>query len=744
MQPHPPGSTGIDQDLSRKFALDWQHLQAELARLDLMIRREVRRWALAEQDPNDDYRGLYVSRLEVDALLDRPLAASWGATIDLPAEEARAFTEALHQANAQIQAIELQMQANETPSRLAHLVTAFHLDRTALDILLLCLAPAFDTRYERLYGYLQDNVTLRRPTVRLMLDLLDQAGEKQFSVATALQPAAPLVRYELVERIVESTSAPTPWLQQTWQISESLVAWLLGVYQPHTVLNGFARLYEPQAEQIYAILTSVAWTELAQFGNQPRGLNRETPLLVLWGADDYRQQAIAERCAIHWQRALLRVEMNKIVGENCTAQKAIRAALRDVRLTNAVLFLTGWDNCCAQSEQSGAELLAEFSEHPGLIVLSTLKQWQPLRDSAGRSVIQLSLPLPAYVERKALWQHFCEQYTPAAVSTPADAIKLDLDGLAGHFALSSAHIRSAVLSARDQAAQAGRAITSADLYTMARDYSNPRLSVLARKITPRYTWQDIILPSEQVSILHELVATIRYRPTVLEAWGGGDKLASSAGVTALFAGPPGTGKTMAAEVIAAELRLDLYKIDLSTVVSKYIGETEKNLERIFSEAASSNAILFFDEADAIFGKRSEVKDAHDRYANIEISYLLQRMEAYDGVTILATNLRANLDEAFTRRLQFAVDFPFPKAEDRVRIWQALFPPDVPRVANLDFAQLARRFELSGGNIRNIILSAAYLAASDGGQVTMAHLLHGARREFQKLGRLVGQEDFDLD
>jgi SpoVK/Ycf46/Vps4 family AAA+-type ATPase len=234
--------------------------------------------------------------------------------------------------------------------------------------------------------------------------------------------------------------------------------------------------------------------------------------------------------------------------------------------------------------------------------------------------------------------------------------------------------------------------------------------------------------------------TVRGRPQVLEQWGVGRQLAASNGVTMLFAGPPGTGKTMAAEVIASELGLDLYKIDLSTVISKYIGETEKNLERIFDEAQSSNAILFFDEADALFGKRSEVKDAHDRYANIETSYLLQRMEAYDGVTILATNLRANLDEAFTRRLQFALDFPFPEEEDRLRIWETLFPAEVPRAPDLDFELLARRFKLAGGNIRNIIVASAFLAAADDSPVTMEHLLHATRREMQKMGRLIKEAD----
>jgi len=240
-----------------------------------------------------------------------------------------------------------------------------------------------------------------------------------------------------------------------------------------------------------------------------------------------------------------------------------------------------------------------------------------------------------------------------------------------------------------------------------------------------------------------MVSMVQSRPLVLETWGLGRKLTSGAGVSALFSGPPGTGKTLAAQIMANQLGIDLYRIDLSTVVSKYVGETEKNLERIFNEASESNAILFFDEADSIFGKRSEVKDAHDRYANIEVGYLLQRMEDYNGVAILATNLRANLDEAFTRRLQFIINFPFPEEEYRLKIWKVLMPPDMPRAEDLDLKFMADRFKLAGGSIRNIIVSAAYLAAVNGGTVKMEHLMHGTRREFQKMGRLVQESDFAL-
>jgi SpoVK/Ycf46/Vps4 family AAA+-type ATPase len=343
----------------------------------------------------------------------------------------------------------------------------------------------------------------------------------------------------------------------------------------------------------------------------------------------------------------------------------------------------------------------------------------------------------SYGQRVALWTHLLSQ------GTPETSPNVDIAALAGQFELTAGQMRDALAWARDMAVQQGQPLTNEQLFAAARAYSSSRLTGLARQLRPGYGWSDIILPDDRIALLREIVATVRGRPVVLEQWGVGRKLARSSGVTVLFAGPPGTGKTMAAEIIAAELGLDLYKIDLSTIVSKYIGETEKNLERIFWEAERSNAILFFDEADALFGKRSEVRDSHDRYANIEISYLLQRMEAYAGVTILATNLRANLDEAFTRRLQFAVDFPFPDEQNRLRIWQTLFPPEVPRDPELDFSWLARRFKLAGGNIRNIIVSAAYLAASDGQRVSMQHLLHGTRRELQKMGRLVHEDDLAM-
>ena len=312
------------------------------------------------------------------------------------------------------------------------------------------------------------------------------------------------------------------------------------------------------------------------------------------------------------------------------------------------------------------------------------------------------------------------------------------------FKFSRSQIRSAAATASNLALlreQDEQRITVRDLYEACRTHSNQKLSSLAHKIPLKYRWDDIVLPEDRTEQLREICNHVKYRDRVYTEWGFDRKLAMGKGLCILFAGPSGTGKTMSADIIAGELGLDLYKIDLSNVVSKYIGETEKNLSRIFDEAETSNAILFFDEADALFGKRSEVKDSHDRYANIETGYLLQRMEEHEGIVILASNFRKNMDEAFTRRLHFTVEFPFPKEEDRLRIWEHVWPEAVPREPGLDLKFLARRFQITGGNIRNIALSAAFLAADDNGVVGMRHLVRATQREYQKMGKLVSESDF---
>jgi len=272
-----------------------------------------------------------------------------------------------------------------------------------------------------------------------------------------------------------------------------------------------------------------------------------------------------------------------------------------------------------------------------------------------------------------------------------------------------------------------------------RHFVGRELGGIATRIAPSAGWDDIVLPDHQYALLREVAGQVRHRATVYEEWGFGAKLSRGRGISALFTGPPGTGKTMAAEIIAADLDLDLYRIDLASVVSKYIGETEKNLRRVFDAAEEGGAILFFDEADALFGKRTEVKDSHDRHANVEINYLLQRMEEYAGLAVLATNRKSDLDPAFLRRIRFLVAFPFPSVADRQRIWQTVFPPDLPR-GELDHEALAR-LDLAGGNIKNVAVNAAFRAAAAGEPLGMEQVLLAARHEYHKVDKRPTRAEF---
>ncbi len=705
-----------------KHDLSLRHLQAELARIDVLLRREVRRWQLSGQDQNDAFRGLYISDGEANALLDRPFANSWGDTATLAPDEDQRYAEALLQAAQQARTLADMAKRQDHPLRLGHLAHVFGLDRFDLDTLLICLAPTLDLRYERLYGYLQDDVTQKRPTINLILNLLSAPGPERLTLLSRFSAEAPLFRNHLVEPIVSQTETNPPLLRQALRVDDAVVSWLLGEYRPHADLGANAKLLIPRHDEAVWMLPA----EMRALFEQDMA---KMPVLAFYGPDRTAQFAAAHYAAERRGRVLLTVELDAVIDRGLSPARAVRLTLRDARLNGAIPFLSGWDACLINGSPP-PNLLSEVLSYPEVAIISGRAPWRPADTERDRNLLWLEFPIPGYPQRQALWRHYLGNDEP-----------VDVSALAGQFLLTAGQIRDAVAAAQDAAAQRGTLWQGTDLFAAARAYSNPRLASLARKVVPRYDWDDLILPQDQIALLHEIVDTVRGRPLVLETWGVGEKLASSAGVTALFAGPSGTGKTMSAEIIASELHQDLYKIDLSTIVSKYIGETEKNLERIFTEAQASNAILFFDEADALFGKRSEVRDSHDRYANIEISYLLQRMEIYDGVTILATNLRANLDEAFTRRLQFAVDFPFPDEENRLRIWQTLFPPGVPRDEDINFGLLARHFKLSGGNIRNILVNAAYLAAGDGGRVTMDHLLHSTRRELQKMGRLMGEKDF---
>jgi SpoVK/Ycf46/Vps4 family AAA+-type ATPase len=337
-------------------------------------------------------------------------------------------------------------------------------------------------------------------------------------------------------------------------------------------------------------------------------------------------------------------------------------------------------------------------------------------------MLLLDVPQANSVEQVTLWRH--------ALGAPAERLNGQIQNMVSQFNLGAEAIYAASTQVLEHDTKPDDDDLATRLWNICRTSSRQRLDELAQRIEPLATWEDLVLPEDQLQTLRHIVAHVRQRARVYDTWGFRAKSTRGLGISALFTGSSGTGKTMASEVLANELNLDLYRIDLSQVVSKYIGETEKNLRRVFDVAERGGSMLLFDEADALFGKRSEVKDSHDRHANIEVSYLLQRMEEYSGLAILTTNMKKALDKAFLRRIRFIVQFPFPDMEHRTEIWRCIFPADTP-VEGLQFEQLAQ-LNVAGGNIRNVALNAAFLAADADQPVDMAHVLQAVRDEYAKL------------
>ena len=373
---------------------------------------------------------------------------------------------------------------------------------------------------------------------------------------------------------------------------------------------------------------------------------------------------------------------------------------------------------------------------PLLLVSEPGTPWREL--THGLACLVVSCPEPDHEARRTFWEESLDQRRGHA--EPAD-----IEALAARFVLTADQIQAAATAAVDLHRARGEAgpLPLPALLDAARAQSSQALGALATKVPPKAGWGDLVLPLATLSRVKDVAAAIRNRHVVYGRWGFAAQAGQGMGLglKVLFSGPSGTGKTMTASVIAADLGQDLYRIDLSSVVSKYIGETEKHLDRVFRASRNSNAVLFFDEADALFGKRSEVKDAHDRYANVETAYLLQRIEEHDGVVILASNLSQNIDAAFLRRLHFVVEFPLPDETHREALWRGMFPPQVPLGEDVDFRFLARQFPLSGGDIRNVALDAAFLAAADGQVVRMGQFVRAVARELAKQGSVPSAADF---
>jgi AAA+ superfamily predicted ATPase len=714
-------ATQIDIPTSQPGAVADEHLAAALAWLHRLLAWKITTTrqtfgALAD----DPYRGLYISDSEVD-MLGSDAPRIWpepSADRVVLADERRA------------------LDARARPeARLARLAASFGLDRFDCDVVLLALAPELDLRYERILGYIQDDVTKKRPTVGLALGLLCVRPDQALAARARFAPEAPLLRQRLIH-VFEEGQRHAPLPARLIKLDERIVAELIGQPAIDPSLAPFVALTQPRGSLDQLALPDDLRARLRRIVHAyPPGLT-----LALQGSYGSGRTTIAEALCAEADLPLLRVYLDRLLESDLAPEDSAQRLVREAALQRAAIFWQHGDRLLHGDSARAwrAAILGALDEHSGVSFFALDQPWEARGALKRAPFLRVELPTLSYAEREQVWRQQLGAETPAPAA---------LEALASTFRLTGGQIRDAAAMARALAGWRNGAdgahdeLAVQDLYAACRAQSSGRLGTLAQRIAATYHWDDIVLPADQASQLREICVQVRQRRTVLERWGFDRHLAMGKGVNVLFAGQSGTGKTMAAEIIASDLELELYKVDLSSLVSKYIGETEKNLDAIFTAAREANAILFFDEADAIFGKRSEVKDAHDRYANIEVGYLLQKMEEYDGVVILATNLRKNMDDAFVRRLHVAIDFPFPEEADRLRIWRKVFPPEAPLETDIDLAFMARQFRLAGGNIRNIALLAAFLAAEDGTAIGMAHVIRAARREYQKLGKLVTEADF---
>jgi len=591
--------------------------------------------------------------------------------------------------------------AMPSPAALERLCTAFSLSPFERDILLLCAGMELDSTFAPLCASAQGDPLKTYPTFSLALAALSSPHW------SALTPAATLRRWRLIEVGSGSVLTLSPL-----RIDERVLHYLAGVQHLDERLVGIVEPLHISGELVSSHRNVVE--RLTRIWSNTTGT---LPIVQLCGSEAVSKRTIAAEACKSLGLNLGVISAAAVPPSPGEIDSLIRLWEREAVLSSSALLVDcdEMDTADVVRERAITQLIERTN---GAIIITSNERrrtWQ-------RLMITFDISKPTAGEQRAIWQ--------GALGTAASNLNGNMDALVSQFNLSTKTIHNTCVEAL------GNCLISNDkdlgnmLWDACRAQARPRLDDLAQRIEPVVAWDDLVLPEPQRQILREIAVHVRKRSKVYEDWGFATKGSCGLGISVLFTGASGTGKTMAAEVLANELHLDLYRIDLSQVVSKYIGVTEKNLRRVFDAAEEGGAILLFDEADALFGKRSEVKDSHDRYANIEVSYLLQRMEAYRGLAILTTNMKNALDPAFLRRIRFIVQFPFPDNAQRAEIWRHIFPSSLP-TGNIDVNKLSK-LNIAGGNIRNIALNAAFLAANAGEPMHMTHLLRATRGEYSKL------------
>lgn len=705
-----------------------EHLADELRRLDLILRLLINK----EQDievPNQ-FAGMVITTQEICSLLEGESFKGY---------DDNTLMDELLKLNNRI-AKRCESSFNEgVYLSLPYISKLFNLSSFEELCIIMCLAPELNKKYEKIYAYFQNDLTAISPTINFVLELFDGVGDEKISVMEVFDLNAPLMRF-LMDTHNDVMDRHVPMISRKLKLDDWIVSFLLDFKVLDSRLIDVAQMVAGDLDYD-TFLTELDENIVSYINYYWSDENCESKQIVyLYGSDVDVMKNSAINVSMRLGMPLITVDIEKLMEYTMNFDEVIWLLGRQSMIGKSALCLENFE--CLLSEDSRNQvrikmLVQMINNHVPLTFIFGQTSWNPNIYSCKANFIEVEIPLPKDLESRDLWERFSGHYRLDS--------DIDLDDFKSKFRFTSGQIQCALkrgenLSVWDKKEKG--IIGTNELYQACYAQSNRKLGSLAPKINVKYTFEMLVLPDEQLSQLKEITNQVKYRSVVYDKWGFDKRLSLGKGLNVLFSGPPGSGKTMAAEIIANELSLEIYKIDVSQVVSKYIGETEKNLGRIFKEAETSNAILFFDEADALFGKRSDVKDAHDRYANVETSYLLQKMEEYKGIVILATNLSQNIDEAFLRRLQFNVEFPFPEFEQRKKIWIGIFPEQAPLSEDIDYDFMGKKFILAGGNIKNIALNAAFYAAQQSSEIGMKQVMLAAKREYKKLGKTFLESDFD--
>ena len=608
--------------------------------------------------------------------------------------------------------------AEGTTLRLQHLVETFDLAPHHRDILLLALLPTAYPEYQTVFTELQNDLSATQPTVGFIADLFSESDAEFLAATRLVGPESPLRTNDLV-RIGEPEETRLHRTSRPVFVETRIESYLLGHEGIDPALDDVLEAVSVEITLDDLRLDPGLCEQLQTTTAEPNGRR-----FYWYGPRGTEKHRAAEaRCSAAW---FLRADLPRVIESGLLGRLR-----REALLLDRPLHLTDVSAATTADRTAGLtvdDILETFEPFEHDLVLTGTEEWTPDRANTTAVDAIVEFPRPSFELRREFWADH-------TAILPDD---LDSTVLAGVFELTQGELRAALSTARSLAGSGE--LTAAHVYDGCSAQSADELSALAEELEPGSAWEDIELPAETMRGLRTVAAHVTHRGQIYAEWAFEERFSRGNGVVALFTGPSGTGKTMAAEIIAAEVGMRLYKIDLSSVVSKYIGETEENLEQIFTEAEHSNAILLFDEADAVFGDRAGVSDATDRYANVEVNYLLQRIESYSGVVLLTTNYESNIDTAFMRRIDHSVSFRRPSKEIRRAIWEGIFPEATP-VDELDYELLAK-FKLTGGSIRTVAQTAAILAAADQEAIGMKHVVRGLQRELQKTGKMVDPQKFE--